>query len=105
MSRVGAVAIAVLFFLAVVDAFYAVWLPLSAVLAYLTTPTMMLGVPLHPAGLTFQEHVLLTTAFPDFIFAAVSIVAGVALSRFVYGAGPIRVLRTLRGLLDGRNHA
>lgn len=104
-SRVGAVAIAVLLFDALLNAFYALWGPLSALLAYLIDAILILRLPFHPPGFTFQERMLLTTALFHSINSVIAICAGSLLSRWVYGAGPIRALRTYTAILNGRNNA
>ena len=102
-SRIGAVAIAVLLFLTLDFVFNAFWTLLSPLEDYLVNATaFILGIP-------FSQHMLFASTLfesPYYLLTAlVTIAAASLLSRWLYGGGPIRVLRTYRALLNRRNHA
>ena len=104
-SRVGAVAIAVLLFWALSAACQILWLPLLQIGDYIAQSGILLGVfGQPPHGFLFGPTYLLGASF--YLFSIVmSLAAAWLLSRWLYGGGPIRVLKTYRALLDRRNHA
>ena len=86
-------------------AFYAVWSPLAPIEGYLISA---LQIPFHTDHLpTFRYKEIVSPAVAAYFFFVfvVNIAAAWLLAQWIYGAGPIRVLRTFRGLLDRRNHA
>lgn len=104
-SRVCAVAIAVLMFWAVLYVFYAVWSPLAPIEGYLISAVQ---IPFHPDHLTtFRYKEIVSPAVAAYFFFAsfVNVAAAWLLARWIYGSGPICVLRIFRGLLGRRNHA
>jgi hypothetical protein len=103
-SHVSAVAIAVLLFLSLDSAFWALWLPLSPAANFLFTAMAILDIPYHSRTLTLTDRFSLFIAFSYLFNCFVYLAAARLLSRWVYGMGPLRSLSMYRTRLARRNH-
>ena len=104
-SRVGAVAIAVLLFWALYSACQLLWLPLLQIADYIAQSGILEGIiEWPPRHFSFGPSYIPNASFYS-IFSVMSIAAAWLLSRWIYGTGPIRVLKTYRSILDRRNNA
>ena len=104
-SRVGAVAIAVLLFWALYTACQILWLPLLQIGDYIAQSGILQGIfERPPHGFPFGPTYIPNASFYS-ISSVMSLAAAWLLSRWTYGGGPVRVLRTFRAILEGKNNA
>jgi hypothetical protein len=103
-SHVSAVAIAVLLFWSLDYAFWALWDPFSRAASLLFTPLAILGIPYLSRTLTLTDRLMLFTTFLYLFYSLVYLATAELLSRWVYGAGPLRALGKYRTKLTRRNH-
>ena len=87
-SHVAAVAIAVLVIGALDSVGEAVWPPLNRILTFLGTAIAIRDIPYF--GVTILDRMYVSNAVTYGIFAVSNFLAAWILSRWVYGAGPIR---------------
>jgi hypothetical protein len=101
---VSAVAIAVLLYWALYWGFTALWSPLARAASFLFTAVAILGIPFGSSTYTGADRLMLTTTLAFLFNAFVCLAAAWLLSRWVYGAGPLRSLRKCGRKLAGRSH-
>ncbi len=101
-SHVAAVAVAVLLLFSLINLFHALARPLVQLAEFLITAVAILGVPAYSWPLTTADWIMLAPSFFYLYSFAVTLTAAWLLSRWVYGAGPIRSLSRYRDILSGR---
>jgi len=94
--HVSAVAIAVLLYWSLYWGLSALWSPLARAASFLFTAIAILDIP--------YDSFMLTTTLAFLFDAFVCLAAAWLLSRWVYGAGPLRSLSECRTKLTWRNH-
>jgi hypothetical protein len=107
-SHVAAAAIASLLFFSLGDIFRALWAllaPVSQVIAFLLTAVAIQGIPYFSRELDVVTRLQLEIMLSLLSSALISFASAWVLSRWAYGAGPIRSLRTCCNTLRRRNHA
>jgi hypothetical protein len=104
-SHVSAVAIAVLLLWSFDSVLEALWGPTLNAASFLFTAVAIFGLPYIPPIFSFsQRFMLLSIGF--FLFNALSCFAAAwLLSRWVYGTGPFRSLKSYGERLVRRSHA
>ena len=96
-SHISAVAIVILLVWSLEWTFQAVWEPFLRLAEFLITAVAIHDIPtIFPAPNFEERRIFLNACF--YLFNALSTVAAAwLLSRWVYGTGPIRTLRSYRG--------
>jgi hypothetical protein len=102
--HVSAVAIAVLIYWSLYWGFSALWGPLGRAASFLFTAVAILDIPYGSSTFTTADRLMLTTTLAFLFNALVCLAAACLLSRWVYGAGPLRSLSKCRTRLARRNH-
>ena len=100
-SHVAAVAIAVLLLWSLDGAFRALWDPALSAARFLFTAVAIFDIPYFSPTFTMVDQLMLVTTLS--YSAIVSFSAAWLLSRWVYGAGPLRTLTSYRSQLTGRH--
>ena len=104
-SHVSAVAIAVLLIWLIDSVFEALWGPILNAASFLFTAVAVLGLPYIPPIFSFSQRFMLLS-IGIFLFNALSSLAiAWLLSRWVYGTGPFRSLKSYGERLVRRSHA
>jgi hypothetical protein len=101
---VSAVAIAVLLFLSLDSAFWALWIPFSPAANLLITAVAILDIPYYSHTLTMTDRFTLFLAFSYLLNSFVYLGAASLLSRWLYGMGPLRTLSKYRTRLARRDY-
>jgi hypothetical protein len=104
-SHVAAIAIAVLIFTCVAEAFFAVWYPVERFLSSLLTAVATGDIPYIPRAVDALTRVNLLAAFTQLVSALSVLAAAWLLSRWIYGTGPLRSLGAYQGKLSRKTHA
>ena len=102
--HVSAVAIAVLLYWSLYWGFTALWSPLALAASFLFNAVAILGIPYGSFTFTGTDRLMLSTTLTFLFNAFVCLAAAWLLSRWVYGAGPLRSLSKCRRKLTRRNH-
>lgn len=101
-SHVATVAVALLLLFSLINLFHALARPSVQLAEFLITAIAILGVPSGSWPLTTADWIMLTPSFFYLYSFAVTLAAAWLLSRWVYGAGPIRSLSRYRDILSRR---
>lgn len=104
-SHVSAVAIVVLIYWSLYWGFTAVWGPLTRAFSFLFTAVAILDIPYYSTTFSSADRFALSITLEFLFNAFVCLAAAWLLSRWVYGAGPLRSLSKYRTRLVRRNHA
>jgi hypothetical protein len=102
-SHVAAIAIALLLVWSVESLLWSLWRPLYRVCIFLITAVSILGVP--SDSLTEVDRLMVVTSLAYLFSALCCVAAAWLLSRWVYGAEPLRSLMRYRTSVAGRDHA
>jgi hypothetical protein len=102
-SHTAAVAIAVLLVWSLDGAFRALWDPAFSAASFLFTAVAIFDIPYFSPTFTIVDRLMLITTLSHLYTAIVSFSAAWLLSRWVYGAGPLRTLMSYRSKLTGRH--
>ena len=102
-SHVAAVTIAVLLLWSLDGAFRALWDPAFSAVRFLFTAVAIFDIPYFSPTFTMVDQLMLVTTLSYLYSAIVSFSAAWLLSRWVYGAGPLRTLTSYRSQLTGRH--
>jgi hypothetical protein len=103
-SHTAAVAIAVLLVWSLDGAFRALWDPAFSAASFLFTAVAIFDIPYFSPTFTIVDRLMLITTLSYLYTAIVSFSAAWLLSRWVYGAGPLRTLMSYRSKLTGRHN-
>lgn len=91
-THVADVAIAWLVLQVFMSMFWVVWPPIAGAAVYLFTAIAIMDIPYHSNGLDYTDHLRLLEMSLSLISALAAAASAWALSRWVYGVGPIRGL-------------
>lgn len=103
-SHVAAVSIVVLLVFSLIQLVSFLQTPLLRFAGFLFNAIAILDIPNMSGTITVEDRVLLFTKILGFFYAFVCVVAAWALSRWVYGTGPLRALSEYPKALPRRNH-
>jgi len=103
-SHISAVAVAVLLLWSIASGFQALWGPLSHAASFVFTAVAILDIPYISPTRTFADRLELINSAQFLFDSLISFAAACLLSRWVYGVGPLRSLRTCRTELARREH-
>lgn len=103
-SYVAPVSIGVLLLWSVEYTLHALWFPLWRATDFIITAVAILDIPYLSRTLTTCDWLGLIPTLADLVYGLVSLAAAWALSRWVYGSGPLRSLCIAGGRLTRRNH-
>ena len=95
-SQIAAIAIAVLLFLSLYSACWALWLPLQAAASFL----LDLAMSRDPYSASALDRVVVLVATSWLFYSLAYFAAAELLSRWVYGMGPLRSLSRYRTRLQ-----
>jgi hypothetical protein len=91
-SHIAAITIAVLLLWCLNGAFQALWAPVARVVGFVFTAVAILDVPYFSPTLTLADRFTLVSASAYLYGAIINFSAAWLLSRWVFGAGPVRSL-------------
>lgn len=103
-SYIAAIAVAVLLLWSIDLLVRALWQPVFGALEFLFTAVSILGIPYFDRKLDTADRLMLFNSGYYLFYAIVSLVAAWLLSRWAYGAGPIRGLSESWGRLERKHH-
>lgn len=103
-SHVAAVAIGVLLVFSLIELVSPLQIPLLRAAGVLFNAIAFFDIPYFSGRITVKDGFMLFTTISSFFYAFVSVVAAWALSRWVYGRGPLRALSRYRAALLRRRH-
>ena len=103
-SHISAVAIAALLIWSLHWGFLALWEPLSRIASFLFTGVAILGIPYFSFTFNIENRMLVSTTLMYLFNSLATLAAAWLLSRWAYGVGPLRSLRTYRNGLAGSEH-
>jgi hypothetical protein len=103
-SHVSAVAIAVLLIWSVSYVLEGFWQPVFSTISFTMTAIAIRGLPFVPPRFSFAQREMIFVTCDELFNAAVSILAAIILSRWVYGMGPLRSLKMCHERLVRRDN-
>lgn len=104
-SHVAAIAVAVLIFFSVAQIINAVWMPALYAVYFLLTAIAIRIIPYLPNSPDVITRQTWLNSFINLFSALASLAAAWALSRQVYGTGPLRMLGSYREKLSRKTDA
>ena len=104
-SYIAGATIVLLLFFSFSDIFSALWTPVPQIVTFLLTAVAIQGIPYFSRGLDVVTRLQLEIALSLLSSALISFSSACVLSRWAYGAGPFRSLRTCCNTLRRRTHA
>jgi hypothetical protein len=103
-SFVSAIAIALLLFWSIDWALRALWWPLLCSVEFVATAVAVRDIPFISPKLDVSDRYMLMNTCFFFVNAVIALAAAWILSRWVYGEGPLRSLRSYRERLARSSH-